>query len=88
MHGDVTDYDFWAHSGLKNKSLILICLTNHSENLVAVDLARELGYSGQLAVVSRFPDQRDELEKLGCIAFNLYGEAGHGFADHVIERLA
>lgn len=88
VHGDGTDYDFWAHSGLKNKSLILICLTNHSENLVAVDLARELGYSGKLAVVSRFPDQRDELEKLGCIAFNLYGEAGHGFADHVIERLA
>ncbi len=87
VHGDATDYDFWAHSGLKDKSLILICLTNHSENLVAVELAQELGYSGKLAVVSRFPDQRDELESLGCIAFNLYGEAGHGFADHVMERL-
>jgi glutathione-regulated potassium-efflux system ancillary protein KefC len=88
VHGDATDFDFWAHSGLKDKTLILISLTNHSENLVAMELAHELDYSGELAVVSRYPDQREELERLGCIAFNLYGEAGHGFADHVMERLA
>ncbi|MGV0036430.1 MAG: cation:proton antiporter [Candidatus Azotimanducaceae bacterium WSBS_2022_MAG_OTU7] len=88
VQGDATDFDFWAHSGLRDKTLILICLSNHSENLVAMELARESDYSGELAVVSRFPDQREALEKLGCIAFNLYGEAGHGFADHVMERLS
>ncbi len=88
VHGDASDYDFWAHSGLKDKKLVLVSLTNHSENLVAVELARELGFKGTLAVVSRFPDQEQELEALGCIAFNLYGEAGHGFAEHVIEQLA
>ena len=87
VHGDASDYDFWAHSGLKDKQLVLISLTNHSENLVAIELARELGFNGTLAVVSRFPDQQQELEEMGCIAFNLYGEAGHGFAEHVIERL-
>ena len=88
VHGDATDFDFWAHAGLKDKKLILISLTNHSENLVAMELAHELDYRGELAVVSRYPDQREELERLGCIAFNLYGEAGHGFADHVMERIA
>ena len=87
VHGDAVDYDFWAHSGLRDKRLILVSLTNYSENLVAVELARELGFKGHLAVVSRFPDQQEELEALGCISFNLYGEAGHGFAEHVIEQL-
>lgn len=86
VHGDAADHDFWAHAGVKNKKLVLISLTNHAENLVGVELARETGFEGRLAVVSRFPDQQQELEALGCISFNLYGEAGHGFAEHVVER--
>ena len=85
---DASDYDFWAHSGLKSRKLVLVSLTNHAENLVAVELAKELGFEGRLAVVSRFPDQQQELEAMGCIAFNLYGEAGHGFAEHVVERVS
>jgi glutathione-regulated potassium-efflux system ancillary protein KefC len=85
VHGDATDYDFWAHAGLQKRKLILISLTNHLENLIVIKLARELGFTGQLAVVSRYPDQQAELEKLGCISFNLYGEAGYGFAEHVMN---
>lgn len=87
IHGDASDYDFWAHSGLKDKKLILISLTNHTENLLAVELAKSMGFKGQLAVVSRFPDEMDELTSQGCIAFNLYGEAGHGFAEHIADQL-
>jgi predicted Kef-type K+ transport protein len=86
VHGDAVDYDFWAHSGLIDRKLILISLTNHQENLLAISLARQLGFNGDLAVVARFPDQRDELESLGCISFNLYAEAGHGFAEHVVSQ--
>lgn len=86
VHGDAVDYDFWAHSGLTDKKLILVSLTNHQENLYVVSLARRFGYKGVLAVVARFPDQREELESLGCISFNLYAEAGHGFAEHVLEQ--
>ena len=75
------------HSGLKDKKLVLISLTNHTENLLAVEQARLQGFGGDLAVVSRFPDEKRELESLGCIAFNLYGEAGHGFAEHVIDQV-
>ncbi|MBO6556740.1 MAG: cation:proton antiporter [Pseudomonadales bacterium] len=87
VHGDASDYDLWAHSSLKDKKLVLISLTKHAENLVAVELAKELGFSGTLAVVCRFPDQHQELAEMGCIVFNLYDEAGHGFAEHVVERL-
>ncbi len=86
IRGDATDYDFWAHSSVHQCKLILVGLTNHLENLSVLALARDAGYANQLAVIARFPDQPAELEALGCISFNLYGEAGYGFAGHVHQR--
>lgn len=86
IRADATDHDFWAYSGVRDKELVLVSLTNHNENLSAVELATETGFKGKLAVVSRFPDEMQELESLGCITFNLYAEAGHGFAEHVVEQ--
>ena len=87
VRGDATDYDFWAHAELDQRKLILVCLANHQENLAVIELARRAGFTHDLAVVSRFPDQQEELESLGCIAFNLYREAGHGFAEHVVSQV-
>ncbi len=86
IHGDASDNDFWQYSNLGARQLILVSLTNHQENMTVVKLARSLNYQNTLAVVSRYPDEQRELEQLGCIAFNLYGEAGHGFAEHVLEQ--
>jgi len=48
--------------------------------------AGPLGIS--LAAIARYPDEIDLLNKAGVdAAFNLYGEAGAGFADHVYDRL-
>ncbi|MCB1692271.1 MAG: cation:proton antiporter [Pseudomonadales bacterium] len=88
IHGDANDFDFWMTADLARRKLILVSLTNHSENLGVVRLARQFGYGGILAVVSRYPDEREELEALGCISFNLYAEAGHGFAEHVMSRVS
>ena len=62
-------------------------LTNHNENLMSLELARQTGFTGRLAVVSRFADEQEELEALDCVTFNLYGEAGGGFAEHVVGAL-
>ena len=87
VHGDASDQAFWMHSGLHRCKKIFVCLSNHRENLYVVDLAKESGFKGVLAVVSRFPDEERELQRLGCIAFNLYAEAGHGFAEHVMHQI-
>ena len=87
VHGDGSDRDFWEQANLASRRLILVCLTNHKENLEVVKLLKQLNYHGKLAVVSRFPDQQQELEALGCVTFNLYAEAGHGFAEHVMEQI-
>lgn len=87
IQGDASDYDFWQQVGVQKRALILICLTNHAENVAVVELLKQQNYKGRMAVVSRFPDQEKQLLKMGCIAFNLYAEAGHGFAEHIMEQM-
>jgi len=87
IQGDASDYDFWRHADLAKRALILICLTNHAENVAVVEQLKKQGYTGRMAVVSRFPDQERQLLKMGCIAFNLYAEAGHGFAEHIMTQM-
>tara|TARA_R110002111_G_scaffold61851_4_gene102901 strand:- start:487 stop:960 length:474 start_codon:yes stop_codon:yes gene_type:complete len=87
VHGDASDYDFWANTGIQSREVVLVSLSNHAENLTVVKLAQASGFSNKLAVVSRYPDEQLELEGLGCIVFNLYAEAGYGFAEHVQQEL-
>ena len=82
VHGDASDRDFWERTNLVNCELILVSLSNHRENLIVVRLARALGFVNTLAVTARFPDEKTELESLGCVAFYLYEEVGKDFALH------
>lgn len=87
VHGDATDYEFWDQIELNQVKLICVSLSNHKENIEVVKMIRRQNYQGKIAVIARFPDEQRELIEEGCIAFNLYAEAGHGFAEHVIEAL-
>ncbi|MBW2940083.1 cation:proton antiporter family protein [Zhongshania aquimaris] len=86
--GDASDRDFLERADLHKRKTILVSLTNHSENIDVVKMLQHLDYKGKIAVVSRFPDQQEELISLGCITFNLYAEAGHGFAERVMEEMS
>ena len=86
IHGDAADRDFWDRTGLGRCKLIMLSLTNHRENLRVVQLARELGYPHTLAVASRFPDHRAELEALGCVSYYLYQDTGRDFASFTLEQ--
>jgi glutathione-regulated potassium-efflux system ancillary protein KefC len=85
--GDASDRDFLERADLHRRKTVLVSLTNHSENVDVVKLLQQLNYQGRIAVVSRFPDQQEELIRMGCITFNLYAEAGHGFAERVMEEM-
>ncbi len=87
VHGDAVDFEFWSNSGLADRQMLFVNLANHQENLFVVNLARSLNYGGVLAVISRYPDHRNQLEELGCVTFNLYAEAGRGFAEHVLRSI-
>ena len=87
VHGDASDRDFWERTGLAKCKLVFVSLSNHSENVRVAKLARELGFSNTLAVATRFADERDELEALGCLTYFRYQDVGRDFAEHTLEQL-
>ena len=43
---------------------------------------RDIGYAGHITAIVRYKDQAAELEEYGIESFDLYNEAGRGFAAH------
>ena len=66
----------------------MLALTNHQENILVAKLLTELEYKGKTAAVVRFSEESTELGHLGISAFNLYAQAGAGFAAHAAEIIA
>ena len=84
---DASDPDFWFRLNFSELQLIMLGLTNHRENMLVAELLRSMGYRGELAAVVRHEDDATEMRAAGISAFNLYAEAGTGFAAHATERL-
>jgi hypothetical protein len=62
----------------------MLALPNLQANLDAMGLLRQISFTGGIAATARFPDEEKLLRKSGATAvFNIYTEAGAGFADHV-----
>lgn len=85
--GDASDPDFWACVDLERLELVMLALTNHEENKLVGKLLREMGYQGPITAVVRFAEEAEQLERRGIAAFNLYEEAGTGFAEHANEQI-
>ena len=91
VRGSVTDPDFWDrfHIDYNKVELVMLAMPNHLENLFAAGQLRKLGYKGRLAAVAKYPDEVVALQEAGVdSAFNLYAEAGAGFAEDVAAVLA
>ena len=87
VNADASDPEFWLRLDLHQIDLVMLALTNHQENLLVGRLLDQLGYRGRLAAVVRFPEEARELEQHGISSFNLYAQAGAGFASHAAEHL-
>jgi glutathione-regulated potassium-efflux system ancillary protein KefC len=91
VRGDPTDLDFCERVINEGKlKRAMLALPNHQANLVAAGELRSLKDKFDLVVTAtaKHDDQVQELEENGVdAAFNLYAEAGQGYADFVRETL-
>ena len=87
ISGDVCDYEFWEQINQDELNLIMVCLSNHKENMDVINMMIRHGYKGKIAAVAKFADEQKELQELGCVSFDFYAEAGYGFGEHVIEKI-
>jgi glutathione-regulated potassium-efflux system ancillary protein KefC len=92
IRGDPTDLDFWdqvIEQG--NIRIAMLALPNHRANLAAATEIRSLKQGADIVVTAtaKFEDQIQELSQAGVDkAFDLYSEAGQGYADIVQEFLS
>ena len=90
LHGDPSDTDFWEKISHKHSiELVMLALPNLKANLGALEQLRGISFAGKIAVISRFADETPLLKEAGATAvFNIYTEAGAGFANHVETNAA
>ena len=88
--GDPTDHDFWAKTrqGGEKIQMVLLTMPEHTANMTAVAQLTEMKFAGSMAATAKFDDEVEKLKEAGVHAvFNLYAEAGFGFAEHVCEAI-
>ncbi|VAW53949.1 Putative glutathione-regulated potassium-efflux system protein KefB [hydrothermal vent metagenome] len=86
--GDAEDVDFWHGVNVSKLHLVMLAMPALGDMRQAVKLIKAEGYTGFIAAVTRYEDDRKILESEGVDAtFNFYTEAGTGFAEHVRQQL-
>jgi len=86
--GDAEDVDFWHGVNVSKLNLVMLAMPKLDDMKQAVALIKAEGYTGYIAAVTRFEDDRKILEAEGVDAtFNFYTEAGTGFADDVRQQM-
>ncbi|MEO0511048.1 MAG: cation:proton antiporter family protein [Verrucomicrobiota bacterium] len=82
---DATDSDFWRRICVSDCiDLAILAMPKHGSNVHAAESLKGQGFNGVVASTGKFDDEVKELRELGLdTAFNLYHEAGNGFANHI-----
>ena len=86
--GDPTDADFWDRvQAAHTLELVLLALPNLASNLAVLEQLKASSSYCRVAATARFPDEVEVLRKAGASSvYNLYAEAGSGFAAHVAAQ--
>ncbi len=89
IEGDATDTDFWQKLTISSQvKLILLAMPHHYGNLYAIQQLKRQSFQGKVAAIVRYQDDITSLQEHGVDAvFNIYDEAGAGFARHVLREL-
>lgn len=86
--GDATDYDFWERLSPDSVKLILLDMPNEKELLTAIEIIKTTRYNGLIAAAVKDDESSQRLKDAGIdMVFNIYAEAGSGFATHVSESV-
>lgn len=87
IEGDASDSDFWDKTSISDQlEYIFLAMPNHAGNLYALEQIRFHHFTGRVAAIICYPEEGAQLRAMGADdIFNIYEEAGSGFARHVIE---
>jgi predicted Kef-type K+ transport protein len=86
--GDPTDSDFWELASPGVIRLVMLAMADHRANMIAVREIRSRQFACLISATAQYEDEVKALRDAGVqAAFDLLGQAGTGYADHVSEHL-
>ncbi|MCR9261011.1 MAG: cation:proton antiporter [Pseudomonadaceae bacterium] len=86
--GDPSDADFWDRVQVSHKlEMVMLAMPSLSTNLAVLERLKAVSFTGRVAATAKFPDEVEVLVEAGAeIVFNVYNEAGVGYASHVVNQ--
>ena len=89
IQGDVTDLNFWQRINMSdNLPLIILVTPSHATHMSVIKQLQLIHCNIKVAAISRYDDEIKELTDAGVeVVFNLYEEAGFGFANHTYNQI-
>jgi len=89
LQGDVTDLNFWQRVNMSvNLPLVILVTPSHATHMSVIEELNLIHCNIKVAAISRYDDEMHELIEAGVdVVFNLYEEAGFGFADHTYKQI-
>lgn len=86
LRGDPGDADFWDRmQATHSLRLVMLALPKNSTSLAVIEQLGTASFTGEIAAMAKFEDEEEALKQAGATTvFNVYSEAGAGFAAHVI----
>lgn len=86
LPGDPSDADFWDRvTQTDTLKLVMLALPKLRSNLSVLGQLDQANFNGEIAAIARFADEIEALTEAGAATvFNIYTEAGAGFAAHVV----
>jgi predicted Kef-type K+ transport protein len=88
IYGDAEDVDFWEGLHATDYKLVMFTMPSVAEMVDAVQQLRNCGYTGKVAAVAKYEDERVRMKAAGAdVVFNYYAEAGAGFAEHALSTM-
>ena len=87
--GDPSDADFWDRVNQSHQlKWVFLTLPKFNTSMEVIEQLHESGFSGQIAATAKFPDEIENFNAAGVdTVFNMYTEAGAGFAAHVVNQI-
>jgi glutathione-regulated potassium-efflux system ancillary protein KefC len=90
IQGDATDPDFFnrVERHTNTVELVLVTMPNHTSNLTVVKQLQQHKFTGHIAATAKYADEVGDFTALGIeSAYNIYAEAGSGFAGHILNQI-
>ena len=89
--GDAADMDFWERAiagGPQKLRTVILAMPEHNANMNALEELTRRQFAGKIAAAAKYDDEVEELKQAGAhVAYNIYVQAGFGFAEHVYQAL-